>query len=196
MLWLPSRSRLVILRASRLDYQPEPLHGFSIVRLAGTLSAEQRETVEKAMAAAAEPRGLVAQRLAHGDQFFGWQIDDDVVSFGWVTYKDRIVGRIQFKDAVGRAFLFNFHTLAPYRGRGLYPALLEMMRFTLGKEAITEYIIDVNAHNVSSLKGIHKAGFSPVVQIDYWQLLKHWLWIEKSSQLNNTATSHLFSVNF
>lgn len=94
MLWrLAKPTRLLVLRAPRNDFGPACPESCALVRIASTACA------------------AVAPRLAHGDEFFGWLLDGRVVSFGWVTYQDRKLGPIQLAGAMGRAFLYNFHTL-------------------------------------------------------------------------------------
>jgi GNAT superfamily N-acetyltransferase len=175
LLWrLARRTRVVVLQAPRNDFAPTWPEGCELVRIAGTVSAADHDLPEKAMRAAGEPNGLVAPRFAHDDEFFGWLLDGRVVSFGWVTFQDRTVGPFQLAEVSGRAFLYNFHTLEGYRGRGLYPALLLAMRHELGRERVTEFVIDVNQRNMASARGIEKGGFVPVAQVTFLTLFSHW----------------------
>jgi len=177
------------LRAARIEIAPVLPDGLTLVRVAGQADAAHEHIVEDAMIAALEPGGLAAPRLAHGDEFFGWQTGGRVVSFGWVTYKDRMLGPVRVAEAKGRAFLYNFHTLKEFRGRGLYPAILLTMRFVLGCEQVTEFVIDVNVRNVASVKGIHKGGFVPVAQVAYFTFFTHWPRLARWSTSDPTATS-------
>jgi RimJ/RimL family protein N-acetyltransferase len=126
----------------------------------------------EAMRAAEEP-SVVEQRLQHGDEWFGWEHSGRVVSFGWICYRDRVIGLRRMPEDEHRVFLYNFHTLPEYRGRGSYPALLRQMRHTLGREGRTQFIIDAHAWNHASLKGIEKAGFSPVARSTVRTYLRH-----------------------
>lgn len=49
------------------------------------------------------------------------------------------------------------------------------IRYSLGQERATEFIIDVQAHNTVSARGIEKAGFTPVGHVAYLTVLNHWL---------------------
>lgn len=171
---LANRTRLIVLRAPRNDFSPACPEGCALVRISSTAPAGDRDLAIKAMRSAGEPDGLVAQRLAHGDEFFGWLIGDRVASFGWVTYQDRTVGPIRLPKASGRAFLYNFHTLEGYRGRRFYPALLLTMRHVLGREKVTEFIIDVDVRNTASARGIEKGGFVPAGQVAFLTLFSRW----------------------
>lgn len=141
------------------------------------------------MKAAMEPSGLVAPRLVHGDEFFGWQIGGRVVNFAWVTYRDRMLGPVPLAEAPGRAFPYNGYTLEEYRGRGLYLAVLLTMRFVLGCENVTEFVGDVEVNNTASMNGVHKAGFIPVAQLDYLTLFTHWPCLGKWAVLDPSAAS-------
>jgi hypothetical protein len=141
------------------------------------------------MRAAGEPSGLVAPRLAHGDEFFGWLIGGRVVSFGWVTYGDRTVGPIRLAKASGRAFLYNFHTLKGYRGQKLYPALLLAMRHILGQEKVTEFVIDVDARNMASARGIEKGGFALAAQVAFFTFFTCWRCFGSRTMFKRTASS-------
>lgn len=128
------------------------------------------------MRAAREPTGLVEQRLAHGDEFFGWIVDDRVVSFGWVAYNERAIGCHRLKDAAGRVFLYNFHTTMACRRCGLYAALLLAIRHVLGDEGATQFIIDVEKRNEASIGAIGKAGFAMIAHAGFGLLFGRWRW--------------------
>jgi RimJ/RimL family protein N-acetyltransferase len=144
---------------------------------------------EEAMRAAGEPDGLVAPRLANGDEFLGWLVGDRVASFGWVTYQDRTVGPIRLAKASGRAFLYNFHTLEEYRGRRFYPALLLAMRHVLGREKVTEFVIDVDVRNTASARGIEKGGFVLAGQVAFLTLFSRWSCFGSRTVFERTAAA-------
>ena len=122
---------------------------------------------EDAMRMVDEGPGLVAARLAHGDELFGWQTSDRLVGFGWVTFRERSVGPTRLNEAPGRAFLYNFHTAEAYRGRGLYPALLLLIRHVLGRAGWSDFVIDVDVQNGASLSGVARGGFAPAARTTY-----------------------------
>ena len=165
--------------------------GFTLIRMARMTARSGHALVEDAMRAAGEPNGLAAPRFAHGDEFFGWLAGGQVVSFGSVTYRDRRVGPVRLAEAPGRVFLFNFHTLAEYRGRGLYPALLLAMRSVLGCEKGTEFVIEVSVDNRASARGIEKAGFRPVAQLAYLTIFDRWCCSAQHTALDTAGSSLL-----
>jgi GNAT superfamily N-acetyltransferase len=179
----------MVLQAPRNDFGPACPEGCALVRIAGTVSAADHDLAEEVMRAAGEPIGLVAPRCAHGDEFFGWLLDGRVVSFGWVTCQDRTVGPFQLAEVSGRVFLYNFHTLERYRGRGLYPALLLAMRHVLGSEKMTEFVIDVDSRNTPSVRGIEKGGFVLVARVVFLTLFARWRCLGRRTVLDRTASS-------
>jgi ribosomal protein S18 acetylase RimI-like enzyme len=179
---------MMVLRAPRIDFAPACPEGCALARVAGVASATDHDLAEEAMREAGEPNGQVAPRLAHGDEFFGWLVGGRVLSFGWVTYHDRTVGPVQLAEASGRAFLYNFHTLEEYRGRGLYPALLLTMRHVLGREKVTEFVIDVDVRNTASVRGIEKGGFVLMAQVSFLTLFARWRCLATQTVLGRTAS--------
>jgi hypothetical protein len=132
------------------------------------------EVAEAAMRSVGEDPGQVVQRLAQGDQFFGWMERGRIASFGWVTFQNRLIGPAALRDADGRAFLYNFHTVESHRGRGLYPSLLLHLCQVLVGEGHQELIIEVNRRNTASVRGITKAGFQQVGGVAYLTLFRRW----------------------
>lgn len=175
LLWRTARlTSMIVLRAPRCDARLTPPEGFTAVRVTAASPVADRDMVERAMREAEEPDGLVAPRFARGDELFGWALGKRIVSFGWVARREREVGPARLADARGRAFLYNFFSLRDFRGRGLYPSLLLEIRFVLGGEQVTEYIIDVDVRNWASRSGIAKAGFTPVASVLYLTILTRW----------------------
>jgi hypothetical protein len=190
VLWrLARRTRVMVLRAPGNDYGPLSPDGCSLVRVAGTACDADHDLANDAMRAAGEPLGLLAPRFAHGDEFFGWLVRGQVVSFGWVTYQDRAIGPIQLAEASGRAFLYNFHTLEGYRGQRLYPTLLLAMRHVLSRAKITEFVIDVDVRNTASARGIAKGGFVPMAQVTFLTVFARWCCLGSRRMLERTASS-------
>jgi ribosomal protein S18 acetylase RimI-like enzyme len=168
--WLDN---FLISFAGRIDSEIPLPSELQLIRIAINGDPDLR-IAEVAMRAAGEESNLVSQRIDRGDQFFGWLLNDKLVSFGWVTYGYRKVGQTALCSAEGRAFLYNFHTFETYRRRGLYQTLLLQIRRTLTNEGYNEFIIDANTRNASSIRGIVSAGFDPVARITRVTVLQRW----------------------
>jgi hypothetical protein len=166
---------ILVLRACA----PHPVvtipQGVSAIRLRG--SDSQAVVLARAAMRAAEDDGEdeVSARFLNGHELFGWTADDgSIVCFGWVCFRNRAIGPQRLCDAPGRAFIYNCHTRAAFRRRGLYTALLRYLRAILAAEHLTEFIIDVNRRNPPSRRGIERAGFHPVASLTAVTLLKRW----------------------
>jgi RimJ/RimL family protein N-acetyltransferase len=171
----PSHNLLVV--ATRYEtgaMTPAVPEGHRLVRIAAGAAANARHMAADAMRAVGEPDGLVASRLAHGDEFFGWAAGARIVCFGWVMTRDRAVGPFRLTNAPGRVFLYNFHTLPEHRGQGLCVALHEAIRSAFSRETASEFVADVNVHNIASRRCLEKSGFVPVARVSFLTLLRRW----------------------
>lgn len=178
------RSRLL----RRVDYcvfaahaEPAATSEVNVLRVNAMSPDDLQNRVEQAMCYAREPSGLVAKRLAHGDEFFGWMVGDRIVSFGWATSRDRAIHGMPLKEMPGRMFLYNFYTDATARGRGFYPNLLSVIRQQLGREGVREFIMDVESRNTASLRGVARAGFAAVAHAQFLVIFNHWYWLSSRS---------------
>lgn len=155
--------------------QPSPLGKgeLSLLRINRESTQDLRQQAEQAMQVAGEPAGLTMGRFAHGDEFFGWMLNQCIISFGWVTYRQRRICSLQMRDLPGRVFLYNFHTAQACREGGLYRSLLLVLRQQLGDDGAREFVIDVNSRNTASLHGVTKAGFAEVARVRFLVLFNH-----------------------
>lgn len=69
-------------------------------------------------------------------------------------------------------------TYPKYRGRGIYPRVIEFISCNIGTDKSGFYMI-VDANNVSSVRGIEKAGFKKVGKIKISKVMKKYQ-IDKS----------------
>ena len=165
------RTEIRVFCATDRPQRTPPPPGFSLVHW-----REDRDGLaEEAMRAADEPPGLSAERFRNADEFFGWEKDGQIVSWGWVTFRDRKIGQSIVPAQLGWAFLYNFHTHPEYRGQGLYPQLLTAIIRCLTKSGYCVLIIDVNSRNKPSLHGIEKAGFIHVGSTSWVTVLRRWM---------------------
>ena len=152
----------VILAAGPLPTVPDVPPTFSLVRLfAGHHPPLDVADAEHAMRASGSTAS-VRERLDAGHEFFGWRQGNTIASFGWASHRSRIFGVQAARAAPHRAFTFHFHTFTEFRGLGLCPALIEHIRYAMGREGKTEFICDVQARNTASLRASEKAGYTPV----------------------------------
>ncbi len=105
----------------------------------------------------------VAKRLANDNKAFVAWINNMPAAFGWMARDQAVIGELNhgFILPPGNRYLWNFRTLEAFRGRGIYPALLQFILQEGDKEA-TRFCIIHAPENKASLKGIRKAGFEYV----------------------------------
>lgn len=106
---------------------------------------------------------VVTKRLANDHLAFVAYLHKQPAAFGWM-----VKGKITIRELnhsfilpMRHRYLWNFRTLADYRGQGIYPALLQYIPQYEGNKARRYGIIHA-PENGSSLKGITKAGFQYV----------------------------------
>jgi hypothetical protein len=82
------------------------------------------------------------------------------VAYGWSAARRASIGELGLEFAVpaGNRYLWDFATLASWRGMGIYPRLLHAI---VGRESLaaTRFWIGHVEDNYASMRGIIKAGF-------------------------------------
>jgi hypothetical protein len=110
----------------------------------------------------------VSQRFQDGHHAYVAFSNDQPAAFGWVATRTASIGELDFAFAIPAAerYLWNFVTFAPYRGRGIYPRLLQ--RIIDSESATAErFWIAYAPENHASGAGIAKAGFVTVAQLSF-----------------------------
>lgn len=80
-------------------------------------------------------------------------------AYGWVATQEGAISDLQWTFALpaGNCYLYNFRTLPEWRGRGIYPHLLQtIMR---QEQSFDRFWIGYLPENNTSGRGISKAGF-------------------------------------
>jgi len=105
----------------------------------------------------------VSERLSNGHVAFVAYINAQPGGFGWMAMSKARIGELNHEFVLPQKnrYLWNFRTLAQYRGLGIYPALLQHIMKYEGDNANRFWIIHA-PENKSSLKGIVKSGFEYV----------------------------------
>lgn len=102
----------------------------------------------------------VIKRLANDHLAFVAYLHNTPAAFGWMAGGKAMIGELNHELVlpIGHRYLWNFRTLEPFRGLGIYPALLQYIT-RYEKEKASRFWIIHAPENRSSLKGIRKAGF-------------------------------------
>lgn len=105
----------------------------------------------------------VRSRLANDHLAFVAYINNQPAAFGWMARGKAKIGELnhEFVLPQGNRYLWNFRTLEAFRGLGIYPALLQYI-LQYEKHKANRFWIIHAPENISSLKGIKKAGFEYV----------------------------------
>jgi GNAT superfamily N-acetyltransferase len=103
----------------------------------------------------------VVGRLEAGNRCYVAWLDGQVVGYGWVADAGAAIGELDlaFRLDSRDRYLWDFVTLPAWRGRGLYPHLLQAI--LRAEEGGRFWIINA-PENVASARGIAKAGFADV----------------------------------
>lgn len=120
-----------------------------------------REPAVELMARLAElDEAEVARRLAEGHSAFLLRVRGEPAAYGWsATGRAHIGGlALHLRVPPGERYLWDFVTLPAFRGRGLYPLLLQEILRRQRQEA-EWFWIGHDPDNEASRRGILKAGF-------------------------------------
>ena len=104
--------------------------------------------------------GEVVERLANDNLAFIAFFNGRPAAFGWMAKGRARIGELahDFVLPLRNRYLWNFRTIAEFRGRGIYPLLLQCILQYEGAKAERFWIIHA-PENRSSSRGIQKAGF-------------------------------------
>lgn len=98
------------------------------------------------------------QRFKLGHRIAVGFLGDQLVAYGWVAIGAATFGEpaVAFHVPSESAYLYDFVTLAAWRGRGCYPALLQGV---IAAEPASDFWIIYHIANIASQRGIARAGF-------------------------------------
>lgn len=130
-----------------------PLPGFTARRVL-------RREEGKQITGLAEDR--ILQRDQHGHRLYAAFLSHEPAGFGWAATQAGGIEELDFSFVVpeGDCYLWDFVTLPPWRGRGVYPHLLQAILSL--EDDVERFWIGYEAHNEASARGIAKAGFGVV----------------------------------
>jgi GNAT superfamily N-acetyltransferase len=150
-------------------------------RVAADFAESGRESSEPLARAMDLPESsVVALRFETGRRCFVGRLENEIVTYGWVSQCDESVGELErdYRMRPGDAYIWDCATLPGHRGQGLYGALLNHITRTLHDEGVPRAWIGANLENVPSLRAFARAGFQPVVRVAYARLLRlRCLWL-------------------
>lgn len=129
-----------------------------------------RREVNAAVMAALQGRTEeeMARRFAAGNRAYLACREDEPAAWGWVASRSAHIGEIDatFTIPNGERYLWNFVTLKPHRGLGIYPRLLDAIVRAESREA-ERFWIAYAPENHASGSGIRRAGFATVAELSF-----------------------------
>jgi hypothetical protein len=108
------------------------------------------------------------KRLEQGDKPYLAFCGMALAHIAWVCRRREVeMGEIWGSIALGdnEAYIMDCHTSFIFRGKGIYPVVLQRILKDLAEERVNRAYIGCRTSNMASLKGISKAGFSPAKKI-------------------------------
>ena len=140
--------------------------------LAGFSTAIATDDAELAHINRLAPGEVLARRTA-GHRPYIVRMDGAAAAYGWVATASGSIGelRLTFSLPPGQRYLWDFATLPGYRGRGLYPrllqAILEAEAVETSRGMADRFWIIHAPENLPSGAGMSRAGFLPVGQLSF-----------------------------
>ena len=129
----------------------------------------RREQCATAMAALQQrAEDDMQRRLDAGHRAYVAYLNGEPAAFGWVATRSAEIGELRSTFAIpsGERYLWNFVTLAPYRGLGIYPRLVEAIVRAELREA-ERFWIAYAPENHASGSGVRKAGFTDLAEMSF-----------------------------
>ena len=104
----------------------------------------------------------IQRRFQGGHDVYLAFLDEAPAGYGWLARRQGDIDELalSFRMPPGNAYLWDFVTLPDWRGRGVYPHLLQAI--VRQEPAVERFWIGYAAGNEASGRGIRKAGFEEV----------------------------------
>jgi GNAT superfamily N-acetyltransferase len=106
--------------------------------------------------------GVLSSRRGADNEIFVAFLEDQPAGYGWLARQSGGIDALDYSFEVphGNGYLWDFVTLPAWRGRGVYPHLLQAI--VQCETDVERFWIGYEAHNEASARGIEKAGFQLV----------------------------------
>jgi GNAT superfamily N-acetyltransferase len=110
----------------------------------------------------------VSKRFEDGHHAYVAYWNDEPAAFGWVATRVAEIGELAlaFSIPIGERYLWNFVTLPAFRGRGIYPRLLQWI-IEIESIVAERFWIAYAPENHASGAGIARAGFITIAQLSF-----------------------------
>ena len=104
----------------------------------------------------------ILPRYQSGHRLYAAFLGDEPVAYGWAARQAGGIDELDFSFDVpaGACYLWDFVALPAWRGRGIYPLLLQ--EIVRQQDDVRRFWIGYDVRNEASARGIAKAGFRVV----------------------------------
>ena len=110
----------------------------------------------------------VQGRIETGHRLYIASLKEIPVGYGWLATQAASIGElgISFQLSTDDRYLWDFATLPAWRGRGIYPRLLQAILVQETQDENRFWIIHAPENHASEI-GIHKAGMNTVAELSF-----------------------------
>ncbi len=149
--------------ALRLSEDPSP----SITPLPGLTVAPERGVTAMATLQGRQEQEI-CDRFLLGHRAYVAHMNGVAAAWGWVATSSAAIGELGAIFSIGNRerYLWNFVTLAPYRGMGIYPRLIDAIVVAESADA-DRFWIAYAPENHTSGSGIGRAGFMTIAEMSF-----------------------------
>jgi GNAT superfamily N-acetyltransferase len=110
----------------------------------------------------------IQRRFDAGHRAYVARVNDEPAAWGWVATREAHIGELDttVRLPADERYLWNFVTLPSFRGRGIYPRLLQAIVQQESRDA-ARFWIAYAPENHASGAGIRKAGFTTLAELSF-----------------------------
>jgi GNAT superfamily N-acetyltransferase len=114
------------------------------------------------------PIAEVEQRFEEGNRIYVVQQVNQWIAYGWATSRQAIIGELGLTIQLDSAnvYLWDFATLPAWRGKNVYPWLLQNITAQYANVAAQIWILSA-PENLASWRGIERGGFKAVGDLKF-----------------------------
>jgi GNAT superfamily N-acetyltransferase len=104
----------------------------------------------------------IAQRIERGHVAWVARLAGETVGWGWCATRELSIGELGIDRPLppGQRYLWDFFTVPRWRGRGIYPRLLQTI--AANEPEVERFWVGHDLGNTPSARGIGKAGFREI----------------------------------
>lgn len=148
-------------------WRGDPLPALAPLAHFAAAAVETRDDVFRLAFLGATTAEAVGERRRGGNRAYVATVGREPAGFGWSAARSADIGElgITLKLTSGERYLWDFLTLPAWRGRGIYPHLLQAVIARELGEGVDRFWIGHEAENAASARGILRAGFRPVGEL-------------------------------